>query len=124
MKEEVKRWMEQANRDLVTAKNSIKSKDYYAASYWAQQSAEKGLKAYYLKKFSELKKVHNLVVLAKELSLPDKLIEKCDKLNPIYIDTRYPDTSSSMPFTRYNLNKSKEDIKIAEEILKWLKKNI
>ena len=42
MKEEVKRWMEQAERDLITSQNSIKSADYYAASYWAQQAVEKG----------------------------------------------------------------------------------
>ena len=124
MKQEVRRWLAQGTRDLVTAKNSIKSKDYYAASYWAQQSVEKILKAYYLKKFSKLKKVHNLVILAKELNLPTELTEKCDELNTIYIDTRYPDAISSLPFTRYNLHKSQKDVRIAEEIVKWLKKNI
>ena len=124
MKEEVKRWIKQAERDLITAGNNLKSKDYYAASFWAQQAADKGLKAYYLKKFSTVKKIHNLVILAKELNLPKALIDKCDALNPIYIDTRYPDALLSMPAERYDEGKSKEDIKSSGELVEWVRKKL
>ena len=53
MKEETKKWILRAERDLKTAKHDIESKDYYAASFWCQQSAEKALKAVILEKSNE-----------------------------------------------------------------------
>ena len=64
------------------------------------------------------------MILAKDLKLPERLIDKCDKLNPIYIETRYPDASGNLPHKKYTQEKSLEDIKIAENILKWLRKKI
>ncbi len=40
MKEDVKRWWEQAEADIRTAKHSKDSGDYYAAAFWAQQSID------------------------------------------------------------------------------------
>ena len=124
MKEEVKRWMYQAERDFKSANNSFNIGDYYVASLLCQQSVEKGLKAMYLKKFNEIKKIHNLVILAKDLKLPKKLIDECDKLNPIYIETRYPDASSDLPHEKYTQDKSQDDINAADTILKWIIKKI
>jgi len=124
MKEEIRRWLEQAERDFKSAKNNLNSADYYVASLLCQQSVEKALKAFYMKKFNNIKKIHNLVILAEELKLPKKLIEYCDKLNPIYIDTRYPDASGELPHEKYTRERSEDDIKTAEQVLKWLKKKI
>jgi len=60
---EVEKWWKQAKRDLKSAKNSFKSKDYYVSSLLAQQTVEKALKALYIKKFNELIKTHDLVFL-------------------------------------------------------------
>ena len=124
MKEEVKRWLELAERDFESARNNFGGGDYYVASLLCQQSVEKGLKALYLKKFKEIKKIHNLVILAEELKLPKKLVDICDKLNPIYIETRYPDVSGELPHKKYTEDRSQEDIKAAEKVLKWLKRKI
>ncbi len=124
MKEEVKRWWKLAERDFKSAKNNFNSGDYYVASLLCQQSVEKGLKALYLKKFKEIKKIHNLVILAKDLKLPKNLVDMCDKLNPVYIETRYPDVGGELPYKKYTRDKSQDDINVAEKILKWLKKKI
>ena len=116
--------MEQAERDFKSANNSFNIGDYYVASLLCQQSVEKGLKAMYLKKFNEIKKIHNLVILAKDLKLPKKLIDECDKVNPIYLDTRYPDASGDLPHKKYTQDKSQEDMNAAEKILKWIRKKI
>ena len=124
MEEEIKRWMEQAERDFKSAKNSFNIGDYYVASLLCQQSVEKGLKALYLKKFNSIKKIHNLVILAEDLKLPKKMIDECDNLNPIYIDTRYPDASGDLPHKEYTQDKSQYDLNAAEKILKWIRKKI
>lgn len=124
MKEEAKKWFELAKRDFKSAQNNFNSGDYYIASLLCQQSVEKGLKALHLEKFKSIKKIHNLVILAKDLKLPQRLINKCDKLNPIYIETRYPDASGELPHKKYTEDRSEQDIKLAKEILKWLEKKI
>lgn len=124
MKEEAKRWMKQAERDFKSAKNNFKSDDYYVASLLCQQSVEKALKSLYMKKFNKIKKIHNLVILSEELKLPKRLIGYCDVLNPIYIETRYPDAAGELPHKKYTKLNSKDDIKKAWEILKWIKKRL
>ena len=44
-----------------------------------------------IERTGELKKVHDLVYLGKNLNLPDNLIDFCKKITPIYIYSRYPD---------------------------------
>jgi HEPN domain-containing protein len=90
MKEEVKRWLEQAKRDLITAENSFESKDYYASSFWCQQAAEKALKALLIKKTGEFPKIHDLTNLARLNMVPQRIVELCAKLNPAYTNSRYP----------------------------------
>ena len=123
MKEEIENWWKQAKRDLKSANNSLKSGDFYIASFLSQQAIEKGLKALYLKEKNHIKKIHNIVILAKELNLPINLIEDCDKINPVYIDTRYPH-ARELPFKGYRKERSKDDIMAAKRVLKWLKKKI
>ena len=53
MKEEIKRWTNQAYADLKSAKHSLKSKDYYLSAFMCQQAVEKILKAFYLKKYGK-----------------------------------------------------------------------
>src|SRR3989338_5017657 len=122
MKEEVKNWWERAKKDLNTAKNSLNSGDYYATSLFSQQSAEKALKALQLKKENKIIKTHDLLFLAKRLKIPENLIENCRKLKPVYIETRYPDAGGN--FKEFSKNDSKEDIRLAREVLKWIKKNL
>ena len=93
MKEEIERWMEKAKRDLTTAKNSLKSKDYYAASFWCQQSAEKAFKALLMNRVNEFPKIHDLTKLARLAHAPDSIIGICAKINPAYTSSRYPDVA-------------------------------
>lgn len=87
MREEIENWIKQAKKDLVAAKNSLKTKDYEWASFQAQQCIEKALKSLYIKKYDKLIKTHDLAFLAREINAPDEIISKCIKVNPSYMDT-------------------------------------
>ena len=54
MRKEVKEWWKQAKRDLITAENCKNSEDYYACAFFCQQSVEKGLKALYIAKKTDV----------------------------------------------------------------------
>ena len=76
MIEEINKWFNLAERDLVSAKKNFKKKIYYVSAFLCQQSVERGLKALYIKKYKELLKIHDLVKLAKKIDA--NLTSGCD----------------------------------------------
>lgn len=117
MEEESKKWIEKAEEDLDTARYNIKGNKINASLLFLQQSSEKALKAVYIKKFNKLLKVHDLVLLAKKVDAPEKIIEFCKELTPAYQYTRYPDVEMvNNPKTLVS-----KFLKFNEEILKWAK---
>ncbi len=120
MREEVKNWWEKAKADLKTAKKNFEVEEYEASALFCQQSVEKGLKALSIKRFKGFKKVHDLVVLGREVELPDEFINMCKELSPAYTYTRYPDVSRIK-----NIRKvSEELINYAEKVLEWIEKTL
>lgn len=120
MREEVGRWMEQAEKDAEDAKDVFEIKKYNNSSFLCQQASEKSLKALLLEKEQKLIKTHDLVLLAKRLGAPENIIKICRELTPVYVETRYPDAGR----TEYTKEETEEDIRTMEEILKWVKKNL
>ena len=116
--EESDRWLRQAERDLNTARNSFGSGDYYASVFWCQQVAEKGIKALMIKEGRGLVRIHDLVKLGREVSLPDEFFDVSAKLSVLYSSVRYP--------IYRDIDKEEVDsfIKFAEEVLRWIKKKI
>ena len=124
MKKEVQNWWKQSQSDLEKAKVLFKSKNYDGTAFFCQQTIEKAFKALHIKKFNELRKVHDLVFLGQKIGVPNPLLEFCSELNKAYIETRYPDAHGVIPAEKF----SKEDmghlINITEEILQWLEKQL
>ncbi len=119
MRVEILNWLEQAKRDLKAAENSLKSGDYDWASFQSQQAVEKALKALSIKKTGQFPKIHDLVKLSKLVNAPEEIMIQCGKLNPSYIETRYPDSARD-----YSKDDAEEFINIADDILKWIEKNL
>ena len=117
MREEVANWWKQAEKDLKAAKDSFNTNNFDWASFQAQQASEKALKALLIKSSGKFPKIHDLVRLGEKVGLPEKYLEKCKELTLVYVYTRYPDVSKTINF--------KKDvggyIKLAKEILEWVK---
>ena len=113
-------WIKKAEEDFETAKYNLDGGKTNAGFFFMQQSAEKVLKAFYIKKFKKLFKTHDLFILAKKLNAPKEIVEYCKKLTPAYQYTRYPDIVQVK-----ELEEFEEDfLNYCEEIIKWVKKNI
>ena len=119
MKEEIKKWMEQAREDYSTAKFNFEGKKYKSAAFWCQQCIEKAMKALLIKKTNNFPKIHDLTRLAKLNNAPIKIIELCAKINPAYIASRYPDSPK-----KYTEEECEQIIKYCEEVLAWTEKNL
>lgn len=120
MEKAVTRWFEQAKDDLGAAQYNFEGKKYKLAAFMCQQSAEKALKAVLLSKTGKIRKIHDLVELGKNVDLPSELLNSCKELTLAYIYSRYPDIKEVK-----NLNKIvKKFLKVAEDILKWARKQL
>ncbi len=116
-------WLNQAERDLISAENSLNSKDYYASAFWSHQAVEKGLKSVYIKNNKFLIKIHDLVKLGKDISAPQEIISKCSQINPAYLKVRYPD-EEELPYKSVSEQQAILILKLAKEVITWVKKNL
>ena len=119
MKEETKKWIERAEKDLSAAKNSLNSGDFEWASFQSQQAVEKALKSLLIETTGKFPKIHDLVSLGKLSKIPNDLIDKLKELTLAYTYSRYPDIEEA------NLEeKSSIFLKISREVLEWVKKKL
>lgn len=118
-------WLNQAERDLKFAKDSL-SKGYFEwICFISQQSAEKAVKALFYnlnlepwghsisRLFEEIKKDVNIL---------DEIIEKAKFLDKFYIPTRYPNGfSEGYPGLYYTEEEAKKAIEACEKIISFVK---
>jgi len=121
MKEEAKSWLKKAEEDLEVAKDMIKLKKYEYAAFWSQQTVEKAFKGMQIEKENRFDKIHDLVLLSKKVSAPSEITEICKKLTLAYTYTRYPDVESGKADME---TISKDFVKDAEEVFRWIRKNL
>lgn len=122
MKEEIKKWLEQALVDLNAAKKNIGIKIYYLSVQCSCQATEKALKALFIKKFNKMpEKTHDLIKLGKVVGIPEKYFVALYELNPEWLPARYPDAAISIPYKDYDKESAKLHLSKAEEVIEWVK---
>lgn len=118
-------WLNKAVEDIKAAEILL-AEDGPTTSicFHAQQAAEKSLKAYLVFMGSDIVKIHDLVRLVNEIVDTDKsfnaLVDSAAKLNPYYIESRYP---TGIPFTPSE-KVAKEAVSDCEYILSFVKQKL
>lgn len=113
------RWMAQASEDLENAEVLMEAGRYSAGAFFAQQAAEKALKALYITEHGRLWKIHNLVTLADEVDAPEEVRTPCKELTPHYMATRYPDLAEG-----YDEDVVRTALSQAEEVVRWARSRL
>ena len=116
-----KKWLKQAVHDLEIARKNISIEGYDIAAFLAHQSVEKLLKSIIIIKKNKLSKTHLIDDLAREINLPEDLIEIINDLTVDYTFSRYPDVSNSVPYEEYDEKIAEEKVTKAEMIFQKLK---
>jgi len=110
-------WLNQADADLKAAKELYNNNIFNWSCFLSQQAAEKALKSLYEKL--------NIPVWGHDLNIPKKIENACNVLNLYYISTRYPDAFvSGYPALKFGNSQSEDAIKLAQEVIDFVKKNI
>lgn len=119
-------WLTKAAEDLKWAKASSKDGFYAGACFISQQVAEKSLKAYLFSQKQKLIKTHILPRLLKNCLKFDEnfgiLKEGCEILTLYYTEARYPEDVDTSSFD--TKGKAEEAVKLADDILKFIKAKI
>ena len=129
-KQQSKRWLDQSKYDLSQAILSLKNKSYAYSCFFAEQSAQKSLKAFLIYHKQLHINIHSVAALLSKASTFQKLfydlIDKGKKIDKYYLTTRYPDAlpEGLIPFEAYNKNEAKEAIKIAKDIFNFSAKEL
>ncbi len=125
MRLEITNWVKQAMADMKTAEDCLTAGNYYACAYFAQQSVEKMLKAFFMLRFKKMPpKIHDLSKLSDLLRLPKDLGSIARDLTPESITTRYPDIAGGVPAELYDKNKARRILTSSMRLLKWLRKRV
>lgn len=109
MREEVQRWLKQADHDLEMAKKNYQIEGYDICLILCQQAIEKFLKALYIYQRNEFPpRIHSFKKLIELLALPQDLLGEIINIERYYSVLRYPDVSEAIPYE----NCTKEDAEI------------
>ena len=122
MRPETEPWWRQAQADLETARRNLPLAYPYAVSWFAQQAAEKGLKALYLERLGRLAPyTHDLERLGVDLNVPAPLATDLALLNPTFEMVRYPDVTSGLaPVDVITVAEARGHLAAAERVITWI----
>lgn len=126
-REELNRWLKQAEHDLEAARLDLGNKFYADACYSAEQAAQKALKGYLYFRGSPLVWKHSVKELITECTSYDftfsKLLDAGKILDQYYIPTRYPDVLAppAVPFESYTKTQAVEATRFAKKIVDKVK---
>jgi HEPN domain-containing protein len=116
------RWLRQAEYDLRQAEQLFESGSYSYASFFAEQAAQKALKAFLFLKGKRIITVHSVGELAKEAASYEQkfspLIEDAKRLDKHYLASRYPDAlpEPAIPAESYVRTEAEQAIEIARKV--------
>ncbi|MHA1579728.1 MAG: HEPN domain-containing protein [Candidatus Freyarchaeota archaeon] len=129
MRGEAKRWLDEAEWDLETAEYLHRCERFNAACFYAQQSAEKAVKAllYFVNESPWGHSLRELITRFADATKKnvDHLLPYARELDRHYVPSRYPNAHpSGTPHEAYDEVTSKRALRYAKKILSFAKSTI
>lgn len=126
MRKETDRWFRQAEEDLETARINLAANRFYAAAQFAEQAAEKALKALYIEQKGLLPpRTHELKRLGEDLNASKDMLPELDKMAGNYLLARYPDaTVNSIPAESISRDSAYWHLDLAQRTLAWVREQL
>jgi HEPN domain-containing protein len=114
-------WWRQADADLASGEIMLTNSRWYAASWFAQQAAEKALKALWIEQtHQEAVRTHDVRLLGRSVNAPNHVEQDLTTLFPIFSLTRYPDALGSAPIDTITEVEARQHIDSARRVLQWV----
>ena len=123
-------WLRAAEEDLVDARDALERGRWFRAAFYAQQAAEKALKAlFFVVRREEPPRIHTVTELYRMLAeagfrLPAGLEEQLYVLNKYYTVTRYPDAANGLPSESVDRLEAERAVRIAEGVVEAARRRL
>jgi HEPN domain-containing protein len=111
-----KKWFKQARHDLEMAEKNIAIGGFDIAAFLSHQAVEKLLKAVFAWQGQKVPKNHYIDEMARELGLPQDVLEDVLDLTVDYMLARYPDAGFHVPFEEYSQEIAQDKVNRAQRI--------
>ena len=109
----------QSKADMTTAVTLRDAGIYYAAVFFAQQAAEKSLKAAIINRLSKSPRGHNLITFANDLHAPIEVMNAAAELNMEFLSSRNPEHADGVPAQIHDVRSANLHIGAGEVIVGW-----
>lgn len=121
MRPEIEWWIRAAERDLASARQLLQGSIFEGVAFHCQQAAEKLLKGLVLARGGGSQRTHSCVRLVRALEklglqIPPDVATACRKLDPHYVDARYPNGVGGAPEEFYDETIAGESLRYCEAI--------
>lgn len=114
-------WWRQADADLHSGEIMLANGQWYAASWFAQQAAEKALKALYLERTTRpAPRTHDLEYLGTLVGALTSVDADLQILNPAFDESRYPDNYGVPPVDAVSSSDATTHISACRRVLSWV----
>ncbi len=123
-------WLDEAKDDLAAAIDLMRLGRYSKACYFAQQAAEKALKALLIKRLNRYEHTYSVRELLEILrnngvDVGDDLIRIGDELDRYYVQTRYPNAwPSGAPHKHYTEEDARRAVDHASRVVGFVESNL
>jgi HEPN domain-containing protein len=116
-------WLRRAKLNLARSQNLLEDADYEDYCFDAQQTAEKAIKAVFIRHGLSVKRIHDLrqllTILAGAGIRVPKYLMAADRLTRYAAETRYPGFSPPIRKLEYQ-----RAVRIARRVLEWAERQI
>lgn len=120
LRAETEPWWRQAEADVGAAEWNAEGGLYYVVSWFAQQAAEKALKALWIeRRVEEPPRTHAVQFLGRELGVPPSVQADLDVVAPVFGQARYPELGGPAPVDSISASAAGEHLAAARRILVW-----
>ena len=116
-------WWRQVQADLDSAEVLLQGGRSYAASWYARQAAELGVKALYIEQRAvgaAPPRTHDLQFLGRAVGAPAAVQLDLSILGPVFGVARYPDAAARPPIDMIGRTDSIAHVDAARSVLAWI----
>ena len=125
LREFMEQWLEEGLRDFKLAKRFKGEGLYHVSVFFAQQAAEKALKALYYvgrklhPRTHDLERLFQMLPLDALIKKPGFTLRELRILTDYYEKSRYPDVARGLPSEKITVEDANEALAIAEKVIRY-----
>ncbi|MBN2207994.1 MAG: HEPN domain-containing protein [Candidatus Coatesbacteria bacterium] len=112
-------WFEQSVEDHITAKSNLDTGRFYAAAFYAHQTAEKAVKFAIVHSGREMPYTHSMRQLVSACEMPDRVRDAAMELGPLYGKAKCPYHADGVPAYLFDSEQARGFIEKAGIVLEW-----